>query len=122
MMTIRTSTKDYTDLECFLNAFKNHEPPATLTVEHLRTKRDFSTLSKQVQLACGLEHTMLEDSNETWEVLIPKSGNAEFAVTCEDFDYIISRPPTQELQTYIWNAFACESHTALYMLADYVAN
>lgn len=121
-MTIRASKNEYTNFECYENAFKNYTEPSSLTVENLRAKRDFSVLSEQIQAACGLIHTMMEDDGEEVEVLMPMSGNAEFAISVDDFDYIVSRPHTHELQVCIWNTFACESHTARNHLVNYIFN
>ena len=119
-MTIRASEREYTNYECFENAFKNHKEPTVINLDNLLTKRDFSVLSEQIQVACGLTRTVLEEDNESVEVLMPMSGNADFAISVDDFNYIVSRPHTPELQAYIWNTFACESTTARNQLVEYV--
>ena len=119
MTATMSATKDW---KLYQKAFEISQEPPSLSVENLRKKRNISALSKQIQKACGLIPSILSNGDRENKVLLPSSGNTDFAVSEEDFDYIISRPHTQELGNLIWCAFAEESISALNRLSLYLAS
>lgn len=81
---------------------------------------DYKTVDN-VRIACGMIESKLVCDDGIWDVLVPASGNADFAISHEDWTYLITRPPTPKLINLIWESFACCSHTALHRLEQYLA-